>query len=84
VTAPKARELARFKAPVYLVGIDEAAEQAYIVGVAGPSIRALASLHCGTPLDVAGRRALWWDVRRYWSRVRRLRNWTSLREPSWR
>lgn len=84
VTEAKARALARFKAPVYLVGIDEIHERAYIVGVTGSGVGALASLHCGAELDAAGRRALWQDVRRYWSRVPRLRNWTRLREPSWR
>jgi hypothetical protein len=55
VTKPKAIGLARFKAPVYLVGIDEVNEQAYIVGAAGPRVGALTSLHCGTALDSAGR-----------------------------
>ena len=76
--------LSTYKAPVYLAGVDSDRERAFIVGAAGPRLGGLTSLHTGTELDSAGRRTLWEEVRRYWSRVPRQRGWTTLHEPAWR
>jgi Domain of unknown function (DUF4365) len=84
VKGPRAAALGAYKVPVYLAGVDEAGERAFIVGVAGRRIGGLTSLHTGTELDVAGRRALWEEVRRYWTNVPRPRRWTTFHEPKWR
>ncbi len=72
-----------YKVPVYLVGIDARAERAFIVGAAGTRISSLSSLSCGTEVNQASRLVLWKEVRDWWPRVPRQRNWTHFREPRW-
>lgn len=79
----RAEGLRLYKAPTYLIGIDEKQEKAYVVGVCGSNVGALSSLHCGVELNDTGLRRLHDEVKRFWVRVRRQNNWTMLREPRW-
>jgi hypothetical protein len=83
ISRDAARGLAGYQAPIYVAGVDARRELVYIVGVAG-RIVTLPSLHTGTTLDAAGRRALWEEVRGYWRIVRRPAHWTSFRDPLWK
>jgi hypothetical protein len=82
ISRDSAVKLAKYKAPVYLAGVDEKNERVFIVGVLGRFAQ-LSSLHTGTELNTPGRRALYDEVRRYWARMPRLKRWTELREPRW-
>lgn len=84
IAAERALALSAYKAPVYLVGVDEKSERAFVVGAAGRRISGLTSLHCGGELNTAGRRALWDEVRRYWTNMPRQTGWTNFREPRWK
>lgn len=83
IDAKRARALTGLKAPVYVAGVDMKGERVFIIAAAG-RIKTLSSMHTGTELDAAGRRLLWEDVRRYWSRVSKPKKWTKLQDPSWK
>ena len=84
IDARRAVALSAYKAPVYLVGIDEQSERAFIVGATGPRMSALSSLDSRGELNAQGRLALWKEVRRFWSKVPRQKRWTNFRESRWR
>jgi hypothetical protein len=65
VSAGDAARLARFPAPVYVVGIDEQAEAGYIVH-AGALTGGISSLPTDYALDCASLEMLWNEVKEYW------------------
>ena len=84
IKAKRALALSAYKAPVYVVGVDEQSERAFVVGAAGRRISGLSSIYCGGELNTSGRRALWDEVRRYWLKVPRQKRWTAFHEPKWK
>lgn len=55
-----------YPAPVYLVGIDETNEVAYIVAINKKIAKNLPSIPITHPLDCANLEILWDEVRAYW------------------
>jgi hypothetical protein len=80
------RRLAAHFAPTYLVGIDEANETGYIISANGEARGGLSSFPTAYPLDDVNQRALWQEVRDFWTRADAVRQRPTSRfiDPQWR
>jgi hypothetical protein len=66
VSRDDVRKLVLFRAPTYVVGVDEPGERAYIIAVYGKMRTAISSMSTQHPLNGATLKLLWLEVREYW------------------
>jgi len=66
VSQADVRRMVLFRAPTYVVGVDEPSERAYIIAVYGNMHNAISSLSTAYPLDATTLKILWEEVRDYW------------------
>jgi len=68
VKVPKSdvRKMVLFRAPTYVVGVDEPGERAYIIAVYGTMKQSISSMSTQHPLNPTSLKLLWEEVRDYW------------------
>lgn len=67
IAADEVRRAAQVPAPTYLIGVDEQAEEAYIVPILDGMTRALPSIPTTFPLDCTNLPRLYAEVEQFWS-----------------
>lgn len=78
------RKLALYPAPTYIIGIDGAREEGYIVSANGEWLRGMSSFPTTFPVDENNQDTLWKEVRRFWT-AGKSRRWASnFVDPRWR
>jgi hypothetical protein len=55
-----------YPAPTYVIGIDERAERAFVIGVHGSMDKSISSLNAGHELNCGTLKLLWDEVKDYW------------------
>jgi hypothetical protein len=60
------RKMVLFRAPTYVIGVDEPGEKAYVIAVYGTMRRSISSMSTRHPLNPVTLRLLWDEVREYW------------------
>jgi hypothetical protein len=66
VSREDVRKMVLFRAPTYVVGVDEPGERAHIIAVFGGMNKAISSLSTRHPLNPTTLKLLWEEVRDYW------------------
>lgn len=84
ITATDMERLAAYPAPTYIVGIDEADEQGYIVSANGERKTGFASLCTDYPLNPDILALLWDEVAAYWANSIDPSFQSTLCDPKWR
>lgn len=65
-----AQQLAGYSVPIYVVGVDEQTESAYLSAVPTDVQSGFSSLSTAYPLNEETQNALWQEVRIFWERVK--------------
>jgi hypothetical protein len=60
------RKMALFRAPTYVIGVDEPGERAYVIAVFGRMRESISSISTQHQLNPLTLKALWEEVRDYW------------------
>lgn len=84
VPKPHVCALARYPAPTYIIGIDEAQEQGYVVSANGEHLTSMSSLATDFPLNRPTREVLWSEVSRFWSAYPHSALTSAFVDPNWR
>ena len=84
VSAAELRRLAGYRAPTYIVGIDEQWERGYIVSANGERTRGWATMTTAYPLEGDVLARLKDEVEAYWARPASTAFRSRLTDPGWR
>ncbi len=79
-----AQELAGYSVPIYVVGVDEKTETAYLSAVPADVQSGFSSLSTAYSLDEETQNALWQEVRTFWEQVKMPSRPSRFLDTDWR